>query len=605
MKKLILNLRISVKLLLGFLLITLLCVSNGLVGIYNLKTVTKNEQLLYDKNTSGAIEISDAQREFLKTRIDIRNIIIYSKSDKTQYYGNIESSFRDINEKLESYSKKISDSREKTIFNELKASFSESEKAISSIVQASKSGKPEDELLRMFTDAGQTASKTDAAFKNLSDYNAALSRDRVKMDVDASNKAAYILLGLIAASFLIGIILTVANSRILSAPIKKFSALAQMLAAGDTDANKIMDEKDLRMKKRKDEIGILANSFSKLLSSTNEQARTIQKLSEGDLTAKATIRSDEDVVGKSLSKLIDTLNALLTDITFTAEQVAAGSEVVSNSSMALSQGATEQASSVEELTVSLEEISSQTGVNAQNAQSSNELSKKVKMNAENGSARMSEMLRAMNDISQASSSIKKIIKNIDDIAFQTNILALNAAVEAARAGQHGKGFAVVADEVRNLASRAARAASETTELIEGSIVKVETGTKIADDTAAVLGAMVEEVAKVAEQIEAIAVASREQASAIEQINQGINQVSQVVSNNAAISEETAAASEQLSSHAAQLQEKLKVFKINSNGEQEKNSASVTPAPRSDNSAGVTKNLSKPNNAKKEINFGKY
>jgi methyl-accepting chemotaxis protein len=267
------------------------------------------------------------------------------------------------------------------------------------------------------------------------------------------------------------------------------------------------------------------------------------------------------VLGAALLELVNNMHRVVSSIYAAADQVASGSSLVADSSYALSQGATEQASSIQQLTASLVEIASQTNLNAKNAEKASELAQKAKSHAATGNEHMNGMLSAMDEINESSANIGKIIKVIDDIAFQTNILALNAAVEAARAGQHGKGFAVVAEEVRNLAAKSANAAKETTALIEGSKKKVDAGTKIANDTAEALGEIAAQVAAAADLVKSIAEASGEQAHAIEQVNGGIQQVSQVVSTNAATSEESAAASEELSGQANQLKETVSLFKL--------------------------------------------
>jgi methyl-accepting chemotaxis protein len=213
------------------------------------------------------------------------------------------------------------------------------------------------------------------------------------------------------------------------------------------------------------------------------------------------------------------------------------------------------------LSSSIADISKKTKENAETADRTAKLSDMIRGNAEKGSHQMDEMIAAANDINEASKNIGKIIKTIDDIAFQTNILALNAAVEAARAGQHGKGFAVVADEVRNLATKSAEAAKGTEAMIQNSMEKAELGSRIASETAKSLTEIVSGITESSQLIGEIARSSEEQAMGIEQINIGVDQVAQVIQQNSATAEQNAAASEEMSGQSIILEDLIAQFRF--------------------------------------------
>lgn len=307
----------------------------------------------------------------------------------------------------------------------------------------------------------------------------------------------------------------------------------------------------------------LNGTITNIRSYISELSDVLAEIAAGnlDVAITADYKGDFIQIKDSLNHIVQSLNQVMGDISQAAERVNLGSRQVSNVSQTLSQGSTEQAGAIQELTASIAEIASQTKQNAENAGLASVLAQEAREYALRGNEHMKEMLDSMHGINDSSANISKIIKVIDDIAFQTNILALNAAVEAARAGQHGKGFAVVAEEVRNLAARSADAAKETTQLIEGSIDQIHAGTRIADNTASALSEIVTGIEKSANLVKEIADASVEQATGISQINKGVEQVSIVVQNNTATSEESAAASEELSGQAELLKQMVGQFKL--------------------------------------------
>lgn len=362
------------------------------------------------------------------------------------------------------------------------------------------------------------------------------------------------------------ILLSLYVTKMITKPLGGVVRVMKGLLEGRLDANVDYESKD--------EIGMVADSLRNTMFALKALIHDISyllgEMAQGDFTVQAEhsefYRGEFSAILTAITEINTRFNDALYQIGQSANQVAVGSEQVSNTAQALSQGATQQASSVEELAAAINEISVKVQNNASYAM---EVSGKVKHVGDellSSNDQMTHMVGAMADISSSSNEIGKIIKTIEDIAFQTNILALNAAVEAARAGAAGKGFAVVADEVRNLASKSAEASNNTAALIESSIHSVEKGKQIVDKTAKSLLSVVEGTREVIDTIDKITSASNEQAGSLSQITTGIDQISAVVQTNSATAEESAAASEELSGQAQLMQNLVSRFRLKNQSE---------------------------------------
>ena len=360
--------------------------------------------------------------------------------------------------------------------------------------------------------------------------------------------------------FIIAIIVTSIIAKKMADPIKAASKRLIGLSHGNL-SDKVEESK------AKDEIGdltrALAETVQTLRSYINNISASLAELDKGNLKFDIDIDyvGDFAPIKESFQNTIYKLDNTFRNLNMSAKEVANGSEQMASGAMALAQGATEQASSVEELASTINEINSHVAKNAENAKQTSSQAQITVKELEAGKNHMTQMITAMNQINDSSSEISKIIKTIEDIAFQTNILALNATVEATRAGSAGKGFAVVADEVRNLANKSAEASKNTASLIESTIHSLQEGTDIANQTAESLDRTVLYSEESAKLLLEISKASQEQAAAISQVTQGIDQISSVVHTNSATSEESAATSEELSSQAQLLMNMVNQFKI--------------------------------------------
>lgn len=371
---------------------------------------------------------------------------------------------------------------------------------------------------------------------------------------------------IIMSIFFIGIlalIIVVLVRRSMILPVRKINHVAERIAEGHL--NETIDVTS------KDEFGILADNFNLTVSRLREYVDYIDEVSDVlanmgdgalDISLKHKFDGDFAKIKRALYQISDSLKRTIGQITEAADQVAVGSDQIASGAQALSQGATEQASSIEELAATVHDINQQISANAESARYAAGKMKGMGDKAVESNEHMKNMLSAMAEISSTSNEIGKIVKNIEDIAFQTNILALNAAVEAARAGAAGKGFAVVADEVRNLANKSAEASKVTTALIEKSIRAVDNGKAIADQTAVTLDGVVKGIGEIGDTILSIESASAEQSLSISQVTQGMEQISSIVQTNSATSEESAAASEELAGQAQTLKGLMDTFKFN-------------------------------------------
>ena len=376
------------------------------------------------------------------------------------------------------------------------------------------------------------------------------------------NSTFFISIGLFAAVATVSICIALWVPGLLSKPLIPLAAFMKNAGStGDIALSQVDVDTIGKYSHVRDEIGQTISGASSFIKHVTNISEELKAVAEGDLTVEITQLSEDDTMAISIKNMIGNLNGMFGEIRTTTDHVSEGSKQVAVGAQSLAQGATEQAASIQQLSSAIAEVARRTRENADTAEETAKLSSRIKDSAEKGSRQMDEMILAVREINDASHSISKIIKTIDDIAFQTNILALNAAVEAARAGQHGKGFAVVAEEVRNLAAKSAQAAKETGDMIQNSMEKAEFGSSIAGNTALSLTEIVSGINESSQLVAEIAKSSEDQKLGISQINIGIDQVAQVIQQNSATAEESAAASAEMSNHANTLEGLLKLFTL--------------------------------------------
>ena len=552
------NMRVSKKLIVSFLIVIVLAVIIGGVGIIGMMQINDGSTNMYEHQTMPLGDIAEAREMFQRLRVQLRNIALASGD-----IAELDAIQSDVDDRetrfwvhMQAYRETILAPEVIAMYASMETNFYEFERGMNSLsAQARAGADPADLLAYMRANTVVPSDMVADLLTEMMEHRIGLANDNNATNAAMFSSMLILIIAVLVVAIAVALTLAVYISGLISKPLTVLSSFMKKAGStGDLTLSPQDVEAIHKFGTAKDEIGQTVNGAASFVTHVTNISKELETIAGGDLTSAVNTLSKDDTMGNSLQNLLSNLNSMFGEIQSSTAQVATGSKQIADGSQSLAQGSTEQAASVQELSSSIAEIAQKTKGNADMAGRASMLAGDIKTSAEKGSRQMGEMMDAVRDINASSQNISKVIKSIDDIAFQTNILGLNAAVEAARAGQHGKGFAVVAEEVRNLAAKSAEAAKDTESLIADSIEKAELGSRIADDTSASLTEIVAGIGESSQLVTEIAKSSEEQSEGIGQINRGIDQVAQVIQQNSATAEQSAAASEEMSGQSMMLEE---------------------------------------------------
>lgn len=557
------NLKISKKFIISYAVILLFLITGMAVSIVNLVDFSKQLETFYDGPflVKGSADIINSNFERMQKAV-YRSIANEEEAITGEAIEDAKESAKIIQEQLPIVKEHFLG--DKQIITRLEEQFTKLAPMRQQVLELAAQNKTREAAAYMEANNIPTIKAAQEELDLLSE-NSNLKGEELIENIRADQRNAIIMLIFLGiCSILISIMFGTYITRAITVPVSELEQAADNLARGNLRATAIGYT-------AKDELGHLADSMcsvvDSLLTIIQDESTLLGEMADGNFNVRS--KAEKKYVGdfgkvlESIEQIKTSLSDTLRQINLSSDQVSSGADQVSSGAQALSQGAAEQASSIEELAETIRGISNHVKHNAEYAEEADQRANAAGSEAVESNRRMQDMVSAMADISTSSREIGKIIKTIEDIAFQTNILALNASVEAARAGEAGRGFSVVAAEVRNLATKSAAASKDTAALIENSLNTVKSGTRIADETAHSLDAVLESVRLVTEIIGQITASSIEQADSILQIEQGIERISEVVQTNSATAEESAAASEELSAQAQLLKDLTGQFRLES------------------------------------------
>jgi len=559
------NMKISAKLFLCFGIVLALAVGIGAAGIIGQNYMSDAAEEMY-KTASPMSKLLIAIYDFGSLRYEAANAVLHA--EQPEYVAKIEADmkkqFEEFEELMEDYKATINGNGtdSEALYNEVMDKYENTVKpGMQEAIEKIKDGESLSTLIGILDRIEKDCDEISGNLKELANIRTTFIRERNDSTTALARTMLFIILAVIVGAIVISILLVIKVSGMIVKPLVPLTSF--MIKAGGTGNFTMSAEEDRAMKKYsqlQDETGQCMKGADLFVKRIYEIAKVLKRVAEGDLTQQITPLSENDTMGSSLQHMLKQLKLMFGEINSSSSQVLEASKQIAEGAQSLAQASTEQAASVEQLSSSIHDMSDQIKETAGMTGQCAGLSKNIKERAEKGSSQMDELMQAVQEITEASNQIEKVIKVIDDIAFQTNILALNAAVEAARAGSAGKGFAVVAEEVRNLASKSAEAAKDTSSLIEDSIDKANLGLTLATQTAASLKEIVDGINDNAKIIGNIADYSDGQSNAISELNIGVEQVANVIQQNSATAEQSAAASEEMNGQTDVLKGLVAQFK---------------------------------------------